>query len=829
MAYISKKTTRRSDRQKRLRLAVGCLAGIASSAAWGQVVLTVNPANPQTGSNYTTIQAAINAVPFNSLTPYDIQIAPGTYNESDTISASRQFITLQGMGSTPGAVTITGGAGTVQMTAVGNDLTFENMTFQNTGGPSAGQQNTLYIQGDKQIYNNVAINAYQDTLQAENTGRFYMVNSTIQGTVDFIYGSATGFFTNDTITQLSTGGTGFTAPSTPQSSNYGFVFYNDTLKSLSSGSTTLARSWNSAYGMSAFVDDTLASNNIAGWGSFGAGTTYNTERLTTYGLVNSSNQAINTSTSSWTSTAIWPYQLTASQATPYMSATTVLGGWDPTQPLVPVIWQGGNGAWETAAGWSSNAIPSSGQGIYIEPSTSNIVTLSSSATVDTLDIGVPAAGGANTGGTPSTLTIGSGGALNVTGLLHLDGGSSLILNGGALSVPRIDSGNNNDQVVIESGSSLDVASWTNSNGAWPSGTITVHTGSLHLGSTGLGPILILAPNPVDSATYNIESTDSLTLRQIQTGSGTTVINMTGTASSTPVGATYGLQLGSSGSGGKVTFNMTGGTYNAIDFFIGQSAGTYTGNQSGGTFQEGGTQYAAQEEFELAQATGAVSTWNLTGSSAVMNFGCMAIGESGTALVNQTQGTVTVNSITYPNQSPAPTNFGLRLAQSGTGKGTYEISGGSLTVDQGGLTLGYTWAGASSGGTGNFQVVGDDSTINITGNYQENSGSTLTAEINSTGLSTIDVTGNVNFASGSLLDVIQDDGLTYDSKFTLMSWTGTETGTPTLSGADANKWTFTLANNELTLTYIPEPASTGLLALGLLSFLGRRRRPSIPQS
>jgi pectin methylesterase-like acyl-CoA thioesterase len=796
-----------------------------SSAAFSQVVLTVNPAESQSGSNYTTIQAAINAVPFNSLTPYDIQISPGTYHESDTISSSQQYITLQGMGATPGAVTITGGAGAVQMTAAGNDLTFENLTFSNTGGPSAGQQNTLYIQGDKQIYDNVAIDAYQDTLQAENTGRFYVVNSTIQGTVDFIYGSATGFFTNDTITQLSTGGTGFTAPSTPQSSNYGFVFYNDTLNSLSSGSTTLARSWNSAFGMSAFVDDTLASNNIAGWGSFGAGTTYTTERLTTYGLVNSSDSPINTSASSWSSTAIWPYQLTATQAAPYMSATTVLSGWNPTQPLVPIIWQGGNGAWETAADWSSSAIPASGQGIYIEPATSAAVTLSSTASVDTLDVGVPAAGGANTGGTPSTLTIGSGGTLNVTGLLHLDGGSALILNGEALSVPRIDSGNQNDQVTIENGSSLDVASWTNSNGAWPSGTITVHTGSLHLGSTGLGPIVILAPNSTDSATYNIEATDSDDLRVIDSGSGTSVVNMSGTPSSPEMDSTYGLQLGTNGAGGKFTFNMSSGTFVGINFYIGAAAGTYTGNQSGGTVEQYGNSFAGQEEFELAQATNAVSTWNLTGSTAAMNFGCMAVGESGTALFNQTAGTVTLDSITYSGES-ALTNLGLRLAQSGSGTGTYKISGGSLLVDQGGLTLGYTWAGASSGGTGNFQVVGGDSSIDITGNYQENTRSILTAEINSTGLSTIDVTGNVSFASGSLLDIIQDNSLTLGSKFILMSWNGIETGTPTLSTTDANNWTFSLANNELTLTYVPEPASMGLLAFGLLTLAAPRRGASI---
>ncbi len=817
------------NRRSNLLIAAVC-AGVGLPAVGGlaQVVLTVNPAQPQSGSNYTTIQAAINAVPFNSLTPYDIQISPGTYSEADTISSSQQFITLQGIGAGPSAVTIAGGAGAVQMTAAGNDLTFENLTFQNTGGPSAGQQNTLLITGDKQVYNNVAINAYQDTLQTENTGRFYIVNSTIQGTVDFIYGSATGFFTNDTITQLSSGGTGFTAPSTPQTSNYGLVFYNDTLNSLSPNSTTLARSWNSAYGQSAFIDDTLESNNIAGFGSFGAGTTYSTERLVTYGLVNSSNQPINTSASNWSSTAIWPYQLTATQAAPFMSATTVLNGWNPTQPMAPILWQGGNGTWENGSNWSSAAEPASGQSIYIEPSSSSSITLTSTDTVDSLSVGVPGSSGGqptNTGGTPSTLTIGSGGNLTVNGELHLDGASSLILNGGAISTPRLDSGNNNDQVVVEGGSSFNVSSWTNSNGAWPSGTITVHDGSLHLGSTGLGPIIVLAPSATDSATYNIQGTDSLTLRQIQTGAGSTVINMSGTSSSTVVNATYGLELGSSGSGGNFTFNLSGGTFSGINYQIGSAAGTYTGNQSGGTIEQYGNEYAGQEEFELAQATGAVSTWNLTGSTAAMDFGCMAVGEGGNGTVNQSAGSVTLDSLTYAGQT-APTDLGLRLAQNGSGKGTYVISGGSLTIDQGGLTLGYTFTGTTSGGTANFHVIGAAPAISITGNYLENSGSTLTAEINSSGLSTIDITGNVNFASGSLLDLISDVGLSYGSTFTIMKWNGTETGTPTLSPSDSpSQWSFSIANNQLTATYVPEPAVGGLLVFSAWGLLARRRRRS----
>jgi pectinesterase len=772
--------------------------------ASGQVTLTVNPSQGQSGNNYTTIQAAINAVPFNSLTLYVIQISPGTYTETDIISASQQYITLQGMGANPGSVVLTGGAGAVQLTAAGNDLTVENMTVQNTAGPSAGQQNTLLVTGDKQVFNDVVISAYQDTLQTQNTGRMYVVNSTIKGTVDFIYGSATGFFYNDSIVQQSSGGVSFTAPSTPQSSNYGLVFDQDNFSTLSSGTAALSRAWNSAYAAAAFINDTLASTKIAGWAAFNSGSEWSTARLVAYGLVNSADSPINISGSPWSTTAVWPYQLTAAQAAPYTSATTVLGGWDPTQPLAPILWHGGSGTWETAGNWSSGAVPASGQGIYVEPSSTASITLSSTATVDTLSIGIPGSSGGNptnTGGTPSALTLNSGSALTVTGELHLDGGSTLTLNGGSLTTPHIDSGNNNDQVVIENGSSLDVASWTNSNGAWPSGTITVHTGTLHLQSTGLGPIVILAPSTNDSAVYTIGSSDTLSLRQIETGAGTTVINMSGGSGSAVENLTYGLEFGSAGANGNVTFNMSGGTVSAIGYLLGAAAGTYTANQSGGTVEQYGNQYAAQEEIELGQAKGSIASWNLTGAGAQVNVGCIAVGEAGNATFNQSAGAVTLNSITYSGQT-TPTNLGLHIGQSGSGTGTYLISSGSLTVDQGGIFLGYTWSGASSGGTGNFQVVGGAASINVTGNYQQNSGSTLTAEVNSFGLSTISVHGNVSFAGGSLLNVFGDGGLASNTTYTLMSWTGTESGTPKLAwGVDVNAWTMHLNTGSLTLTYI----------------------------
>jgi autotransporter-associated beta strand protein len=768
----------------------------------GQVTFTVNSSLPQSGNNYATIGAAIGAVPANSLTPYVIQISPGTYNETDTISSAQQYITLEGMGSTPGAVILQAGASQVPLSAAGNYLTVENMEILNTAGPTAGQQNAVYATGDKQVYNNVIISGYQDTLQTEGTGRMYFVDSTIQGSVDFIYGASTAYFYQDKIQQQSSGGTSLTAPSTPQSSAYGYVFYDDTLSSGSSNSTALSRAWNSAYGAAAFIDDTVPSSNIGGFANFGSGTTYSTERLVVYGLVNGSNQPINTSGPPYSTTAIWPYQLTAAQAAPYMSATTVFNGWNPTLPLTPIVWNGGNGTWETAANWSSNAVPAAGQGIYIEPSSPASVSLSSSAAIDTVNIGVPGLSGGNptnTGGTPSTLTLNSGATLNVGGMLHLDGGSSLILSGGSITLPRLDSGNNNNQIIIQGGSSLDVPSWTNSNGAWPSGTITVHNGTLHLGSTGLGPIISLATTAGDVATYNMDASDNLTLRYIQTGSGTSTINLNG-PTSTVINGTYGLELGNGGAGGNVALDINGDTFKGINTWIGNKSGTYTVNQTGGVVEQYGNSSAGQEELELAQASNSNVNWNLTGSTAQLNFGCIADGESGTATIIQTAGTDTIDSITYSGQT-APTNLGLAIAQ-GSGHGNYVISGGTLDIVNGGLRMGYTWAGASSGGKGNFQVIGSASTLTVTGNYQQNTGSTLTAEVNASGLSVMNVTGNVGFSSGALLNIINDVTPISNSTYTLMTWTGTETGTPTLAPAtDPNAWSFSTAGGALTLTYV----------------------------
>ena len=48
---------------------------------------------------YTTVQAAVNAVPANNTSRVTITIKAGTYREIVTIPSNKPYITLQGLGS----------------------------------------------------------------------------------------------------------------------------------------------------------------------------------------------------------------------------------------------------------------------------------------------------------------------------------------------------------------------------------------------------------------------------------------------------------------------------------------------------------------------------------------------------------------------------------------------------------------------------------------------------------------------------------------------------------------------------------------------------------
>ena len=131
----------------------------------------------QNGSgNYTTVQAALNAVPSNSSTRTVIYIKNGTYKEVINLESSKKNVTLIGESVLGVKLTydnysskINPATGTGYGTS-GSSSTFikaegfyaQNITFENSSGP-VGQALAINITGDKAVFNNCRFLNRQDT------------------------------------------------------------------------------------------------------------------------------------------------------------------------------------------------------------------------------------------------------------------------------------------------------------------------------------------------------------------------------------------------------------------------------------------------------------------------------------------------------------------------------------------------------------------------------------------------------------------------------------------------------------------------------------------
>jgi pectinesterase len=226
------------------------VSGTTSPPAGGAATV----AKDGTGT-YTTVQAAINAVPANNTHRVVITIKPGIYREVVTVPANKPYITLQGLGSSASATVIVydnyaGAVGTSNSASVfvnGHDFTAANLTVSNdldeNSISSGAQAVALSVSADRASFSNVRVLADQDTLLLNNSARAYFVNSYVEGTVDFIFGGGTAVFNAcDIYEKRSTGGP-ITASSTPAEKTYGILFYKSTITGAASNRTSLGRPW----------------------------------------------------------------------------------------------------------------------------------------------------------------------------------------------------------------------------------------------------------------------------------------------------------------------------------------------------------------------------------------------------------------------------------------------------------------------------------------------------------------------------------------------------------------------------------------------------------
>lgn len=200
--------------------------------------------------NFTSIQAAFNAVPENSLKETIIYLKNGLYNQEKLIvPTNKTHITLIGESREKTIISYNtynckdGGDGmcpddkvalwvansdlirtAATLTIIANDFTAKNITIENTAG-NVGQAQALTIKSDRSIFINCNLTGYQDTIYfwmpAKN--RSYFESCMILGRTDYIYGGGIAFFNKCEI--RSYGGAWITAPSTGEDQVYGFVFY----------------------------------------------------------------------------------------------------------------------------------------------------------------------------------------------------------------------------------------------------------------------------------------------------------------------------------------------------------------------------------------------------------------------------------------------------------------------------------------------------------------------------------------------------------------------------------------------------------------------------
>ncbi|MFF3330200.1 pectinesterase family protein [Streptomyces sp. NPDC002888] len=246
--------------------------GTTSTATTKAAAATTLTVAKDGSGQYTSVQAAVNAVPANNPSRVVIAVKPGTYRELVKVPSNKPHVTIQGTGGSrkdttivynnasgtpkPGGGTYgTGGSATVAVDA--DDFQARNLTISNDFDEAAhqdiaNQAVALRTGADKIFLDGVIVSGDQDTLLVDTAskdklGRVYMTNSYVIGNVDFIFGRATAVIDKSVITlKKRWNGTSagyVTAPSTA-ANRKGILIANSTVNGdVSDRSFHLGRPW----------------------------------------------------------------------------------------------------------------------------------------------------------------------------------------------------------------------------------------------------------------------------------------------------------------------------------------------------------------------------------------------------------------------------------------------------------------------------------------------------------------------------------------------------------------------------------------------------------
>jgi len=304
----------------------------SSSPLPSQIDLTVSGDG---SAQFKTVHEAIMSVPSGTpASPVVIHIKPGIYRELIYIQREKRFFRL--VGEDPEKTILSfnlhanipgpdgkpiGTFRTPQTVIDADDVTVENITFENSAGP-VGQALAIRIDGDRIVFRNCRFLGWQDTIFA-NRGRQYFEDCYIAGHVDFIFGGATAFFERCHIHCLGNGY--ITAASTQNYQPYGFIFSHCRITAASPDlKTYLGRPWRD-YSSAIFLNTEMSEVvRPAGWHNWDKPEREKTSR---YAEFNSTGPGANPQ-----QRVKWARGLTASEARA-ITVAKVLGGsdrWNPT-------------------------------------------------------------------------------------------------------------------------------------------------------------------------------------------------------------------------------------------------------------------------------------------------------------------------------------------------------------------------------------------------------------------------------------------------------------------------------------------------------------------
>ncbi|WP_433292585.1 pectinesterase family protein [Actinoplanes sp. CA-030573] len=255
--------------------------------------------------DFTTVQAAVDAVPAGNTEPRFIAVRPGAYLGQVIIPSSKPFVTLIGTGAGPEAVIIAddrangtlkpdgtpwGTSGSASVTVDGAGFKARNLTFANLFDEAAHPEITsrqavaVLTRADRMEFDRVRFLGNQDTLYVNSSAagvanRAYFRECYIEGDVDFIFGRGTAVFDRCRIHSLNRNSSpnGYvTAPSQDITIPYGYLLHRCMLTSdAPAGTVFLGRPWHpgndpDAIGQTMIRDSWIGAHiGPAAWSDFG--------------------------------------------------------------------------------------------------------------------------------------------------------------------------------------------------------------------------------------------------------------------------------------------------------------------------------------------------------------------------------------------------------------------------------------------------------------------------------------------------------------------------------------------------------------------------------